>query len=398
MSNNIINPTLPNTYTHCIDDAIIYLGNGVTWSQLAIQPHDHPITKSLGNQLENGLAFTEKQSVIAERLVKKYSGILKDYGFDVDKILQEKIYKQPFRTIDKTKILYVDGENIVCKSPFIPDLVNAFKKRKKTSYEKGEYQPDSKEWSFDYNEPNVDFLIKNTKGKDFSINNDIINCYEKISKVFKEGLRYYPILKYDTKFFVENLNVSEEDKKELENITSVRKAIFWARKRGCLVYDDSVVDQFDNVTDYDKLSMGDLQTKVIDFRKYPFTDLVNIINATNTTIILVHSNDVEQLKNWIVKLKDNGVSAEDIAVCFRYKKDAEGNSFIKEEQVNEYSPNKKVLITNERIPKPFIKDKIDPDLIIVDLPVQPSHYKTQIYLDNKSLVMYNNTSIMNRNV
>ena len=76
----------------------------------------------------------------------------------------------------------------------------------------------------------------------------------------------------------------------------------------------------------------------------------------------------------------------------------EGNSFIKEEQVNEYSPNKKVLITNERIPKPFIKDKIDPDLIIVDLPVQPSHYKTQIYLDNKSLVMYNNTSIMNRNV
>lgn len=388
---------LPPNYTNCIEDALLYLGGGrITdfndFESISIQAYDHPITRSLATQLDNGLALTQKQSVIAERLLKKYASALRNAGFLIDKILDEKIYKNPFRVIDKTKSVYIDGEKIICKSPFMPDLVNAFKKRKRISYKRGDYLPDTKEWTFDYNEPNVDFLFKQIKGKNFSIDKDVSIAYEKMLKVYKEGLQYYPILKYKDNFFVENILLSDEDKTELSNITDVRKAVLWARKRGCLAYDDSVIELYNKQTGYDKITLSDETQVDVDFRRYPFEDLVSIIKNTSTTIIFVSSTNSEQLEGWVNKLKANGINQNDIAVCFRYKKDKEANAFIKEQGVNEYSPTKKVLITNERIPKTFVKDHVNPDLVIVDLPIKPAHYKTKVYLENKSLVVYNNIS------
>ena len=388
---------LPDNYTNCVEDAILYLGGGRitdfnSFDSISIQAYDHPITRSLATQLDNGLAFTQKQSIIAERLLKKYASALRTVGFDIDKILNEKIYKEPFRVIDKTKSIYIDGEKIVCKSPFIPELVNSFKKRRKVSYERGDYIPDTKEWNFDYNEPNVDFLCKQIKGKNFSVDADVKTAYDKMLKIYKDGINYYPILKYKDKFFVENIVLSQEDNEELSNITDYRIAVLWAKKRGCLAYDDSVVDLYDYQTQYDKIILGDESVVSVDFRRYPMKDLISTIDKTSTTIIFIQSTNKEQLENWIHLLKNNNIDQKDIAVCFRFKKDKEANQFIKDQGVNQYSPNKKVLITNERIPKTFVKDNINPDLIIVDLPTKPAHYKTQIYLENKSLVVYNNVS------
>ena len=90
---------------------------------------------------------------------------ISNYNLGKDK----QTFKWPFRTIDRTKSLYIDGEQIVLKSPFIADIVNKVKKRKTPSYYKGIYQAESKEWAFDYNEPNVEFMVNLIKGMNFNI-------------------------------------------------------------------------------------------------------------------------------------------------------------------------------------------------------------------------------------
>jgi hypothetical protein len=40
------------------------------------------------------------------------------------------------------------------------------------------------------------------------------------------------------------------------------------------------------------------------------------------------------------------------------------------------------------MPKPLIQNNIDSQLVICDLPTQPSHYKTQAWLENKPTVIY----------
>ena len=116
-----------------VEECIMCLAGEGSWfmqTDVSIQPFDASIVKSLGTQLDRSNAFTEKQSLIGLRLIKKYKSALEERGFHVDKILDEKIFKWPFRTIDRTKSIYIDGEKIVIKSPFIADVVNKVKKRK----------------------------------------------------------------------------------------------------------------------------------------------------------------------------------------------------------------------------------------------------------------------------
>jgi len=59
-----------------IEDCIMFLageGNFLFNNDVAIDKFDHSIVHSLGTQLGNNSPFTQKQSLIGLRLVKKYS-------------------------------------------------------------------------------------------------------------------------------------------------------------------------------------------------------------------------------------------------------------------------------------------------------------------------------------
>jgi hypothetical protein len=120
---------LPQGINNTIDDAIQLLG-GTLWHYnfsneelptIAINQYDLNIVKSLAMQLERNLALTEKQGDIGLRVVKRYEPALRKIGFDTETIITKKVFARPFRVIDKTKTLHIDGDQIICKSPFIAE-------------------------------------------------------------------------------------------------------------------------------------------------------------------------------------------------------------------------------------------------------------------------------------
>lgn len=369
-----------------VENCVMFLageGNFIFQEEVSIDQFDLSIVKSLGKQLGNGNPFTEKQSHIGLRLVKKYSSLLFEKGFEADNILDQKLFQWPFRTIDKTKSLYIDGEKIVLKSPFIADIVNKVKKRKKPSYYKGEYQSETKEWAFDYSEANVEFLVNLVKGMNFNIDEKIKEDYKKIVDIKKNALDYYPMLTRKMGGYVYNNIVIEQE--------DPRRAVMKAKLKGCAVYDDSVVNSMKPKQPTDKILLGDSQKWFINSNIYHYLETFSLLNTVDKCIIMCSSNSVEQLQSVIENLLGSGYSSNDICVMFRFKNNKEwfeGNKYIKNAGVNTFSPDKKVFIINEKIPKPLIQNNIDPQLIICTLPTQPSHYKTQAWLENKPTVIY----------
>jgi len=369
-----------------IEDCIMFLageGNFLFNNDVAIDKFDHSIVHSLGTQLGNNSPFTQKQSLIGLRLVKKYSSKLCEQGFDADKILNEKIFKWPFRVIDRTKSLYIDGEQIVIKSPFIADVVNKIKKRKKPSYYKGQYNGETKEWAFDYNEPNVEFLVNLTKGMNFNIDQKIKNDYEKIIQLKRNALEHYPMLTRKMGGYVYKDTVIEQQ--------DPRRAVMKAKLKGCIVFDDSVVDSMKPKQPLDKVLLGDSRNWYINSNIHHYLEIFSLLNTVDKCIIMCSSDSVEKLQSIVENLLGSGFSSNDIAVMFRYKNNKEwfeGNKYIKNAGVNTFDPSKKIFIINEKVPKPLITNKIDPQLIICTLATQPSHYKTQTWLENKPTVIY----------
>ena len=70
MSNSV------STTDQNIEECMMYLsgeGNYIFGEEVSIDQYDFAIVKSLGKQLGSGNAFTEKQSHIGLRIVKKYN-------------------------------------------------------------------------------------------------------------------------------------------------------------------------------------------------------------------------------------------------------------------------------------------------------------------------------------
>jgi len=378
---NTIDPSEQN-----IEDCVMFLageGNFIFQENVSIDKFDLSIVKSLGRQLGQGNAFTQKQSLIGLRLVNKYSKLLEEKGFEVEKILQDKVFKWPFRTIDRTKSLYVDGESIVIKSPFIADIVNKIKKRKHKSYDKGMYQSENKTWSFDYNEGNVEFLVNLVRGYNFNIDDKIKEDFDKVIGLKKNPIDHYPMLTRKMGGYVYNDIVIEQQ--------DPRRAVMKARLQGCEVFDDSVVESMKPSKPLDKVLLGDSRKWYINSSVHHILEIFSLLNTVDKCIIMCSSDNLQSLQNIVENLFGSGYSADDISVMFRFKNNKEwfeGNKYIKNAGVNKFDPNKKIFIINEKIPKPLISSNIDPQLIISTLATQPSHYKTQAWLDHKPNVLY----------
>ena len=379
-------------FTQSIEDCVIYLANvhdraHYEWPVVVVEAFDSTITQSLGTQLYHGSAFTEKQSVIGLRLVRKYNSILKEAGFETDKIFSEKIFKHPFRVIDKTRSIHINGEHVVCKSNFIPEIVNAFKKRKNLSHGAGTYNADDKSWAFALNENNIEFLCDIVKGKNFKIENPIQECYDNIKQIKKQALdfnKFYPHLDIqDEKYYIRNPVIDIT----IDQTDNVRQAMFNARRYGITIFSDNVINRIDNKTNLDRAlyetSGNTWVTSKLDKQR-----TLDIIKSTKTTVIMVSSYQSTDLLAWMKLLDEHKL---DTCVAFRYKKDTDANKKIKQYNMNSYNPNCNVIIINEKIPKTFLQDNIQPDLILVDLQSPPTHYKTQMWLDNKPLIVYTNT-------
>ena len=194
--------------------------------------------------------------------------------------------------------------------------------------------------------------------------------------------------KYDIKTlkqYNKNVNIPEPYASELASITDPAQAIMFSKMLGCYVYDDAVAVQLKNHP-LNKILLDHKNKYIVNKKVHKRSDLMNIIKASKQTVILVSSTDVDSLYEWINMFELHNLTNK-TSVCFRYKKDNEANTFIKEKGVNLFDPTNKILITNEKIPKTFVKNDIKPNLVLVDLPVEPSHYKTQSYIANKPLVV-----------
>ena len=405
--------SLPHNITNTIEDCVIFLAGeyDIEFANHLDQTYEHfykkhidvidqPITKSIARQLQNGLAFTHKQSAIGVRLVKKYVRILNAVGFDGDQILEQEQFKHPFRTIDKTKIVHIDGEMLVCKSPFIADLVNKFKKRKSPSYCRGYYNGQGKEWGFDVNENNIDFLTNAVQGKRFSIDDTVHEIQEKIKIVKQKPLQYFPTLTYKDKFVINNVNLPDEYNNKIAEITDVREAIMYSKMLGCFVYDDTISKMLGDVHEwYDKILLGDHDKFTINKRILPKAELIKFATIGKQTIIMLSSVDNANINDWLETINNANLNDQ---CCFAFRSRNKNtnnatitgkyiNDKIKNYNVNVYDPNKKLIFVSEKIPKTFIKDKIEPNMVLVDLATDPAHYKTQIYLENKPLRVYYKT-------
>lgn len=176
------------TYPY-VEDYLEYLGGYEVGLTALITPHsvnriilaryDIAIVNSMASTTVFGTALTDKQAELAVKLVLKYRRQFAKMGIDVAPV-EAPVFRMAPRKMDRTKAVWIDGENIVVKFPYDNDLIKELQNFREASQGRAWYDRDKKIWNLAITEYNVNWIVPWAQARAFEIDHQVQELLAKV--------------------------------------------------------------------------------------------------------------------------------------------------------------------------------------------------------------------------
>lgn len=260
-----------NTFKH-VEDYLEILGNyrelngqtpgGMTIFGLStpapinLARYDVNIVESMASHTINNGSLTDKQSALALKLVEKYRRQFANKGVDVTPIIQNPLFRNPIRIIDRSKTIKLDNKKIIVRFPYEKDLVNEITSAAKEAKGQCHFDRENKFWSLALTEYNLNWAVVFGKKYEFVIGIEITELMDMIMKVEETGYHIQLTVK-DQEVQIINAAASLIDYIETHlgglSVSNLTKLVDYASVLGYSV-DPDVLYALRN--EYDPITMG----------------------------------------------------------------------------------------------------------------------------------------------
>lgn len=316
-----------------------------------VKKEDYNILTSVARQVFKGIALTDRQFDMLVRKFDNYKEQFSSNNIDIDHIIKNKVLRSPFREVDRSQKVFIDGKQIIAQFPFNKKLIQQIQDLR--TYATGQVTNDKNRWQFELTEKNIkvvgDVLTK------FDFSEEFVKLYEIISSYKIED------------------HVPGIYKKELKNIHP--KALTNAQA-ACGDFENNIIKYIDRRKqfgiehidiDYDIKTLADK----IAFRQQPYVyikddnlDLESVFDSLNTLdryplLITIEEEKFDSIYQ-IDKILDRYTNKNQRSVMFRVPNDSvessRFNQWIRDNKLNNWVDNrtKIVYITSIKIPKPVL--------------------------------------------
>lgn len=112
-----------------IEDYILLMANHqICWPPttpvISLARYDEPIVNSMADQIQRNLGFTDKQAVLAHKIVVKYKRQWANAGYDISKQETNGLFKLPIRVVDRSRGININQGKIEIKFPYDQELIS----------------------------------------------------------------------------------------------------------------------------------------------------------------------------------------------------------------------------------------------------------------------------------
>jgi hypothetical protein len=175
---------------------ILAYNTGGSWQNSGVHDKDFKTIQSLADA---PYAWTEKQGKLAMMFLKRYKTLLEKFDFDVDELINNPRYDQPFRVISFEKSIDIfsaeDGREVLeMRFPYNEKFIALIRCIKKKTQELVPmlYDGETKKWTMNYTDTVAYYVTLIAVRYDFKIlNTKILNDYEEIKR---EKKKYLPVI------------------------------------------------------------------------------------------------------------------------------------------------------------------------------------------------------------
>lgn len=135
--------------------------------------YDKSVMNSFAMQLENKTGFTDRQAILAGKIVDKYRRQLAKQDVKVPADIDELSLRYPIREVDRTCSLFIEDEKIIAKFPYTTSIINAIKAHTHDHTGVVMFNKERKVWEIALTEPNLLWMSDVAHEFDFEVSDEI---------------------------------------------------------------------------------------------------------------------------------------------------------------------------------------------------------------------------------
>lgn len=372
---------------------------------IPLQTIDKKIIISFLSQLRAGNSFTEKQSNLAVKIIKKYHKILTAHtGKNILAFCTNPQFKYPFRITSLVKKISVLNKNvegflgkvIKVEFPYDQNYIELFKS-KKPELGIALWNKEERAWLFSLCEKNIKFLNYLIVTEGFQPDNEFLQYSNQLVEIVSTLSDHVPMVIIDN-----NFPTYKNASKYVPSMCAIDivPALFEGRRRGINTWSEEIDNYLKNYQNSVTVNFlrSDLQDIFyVDSKIFDISSLEDIIlNLRPLVVVVPGGSELEKTKIVFNFLKKIGINEKNISVLFRLSSESgkNFNDFVKQNDLNNLvNENTEIVFVSGKIPKPLIKSKKFFNAVI-NLGFENAHYTGKMFLDkHHNVIQYSEKPI-----
>ena len=323
-----------------------------------IDKTDHTIIHSIARQCFKGTALTDRQSKLMYEKLHNYRDQFDNLDWDFDYAINQ--LRQPLRSIDRSKYVKIQDNNIVVRFPFnktdicyIHEIAN---KCDEYHHQKGTHIH-----SFAYNELNILNLLDRFSVKEFKIDEELLYVYNYVKEVYDNPTEY---LSGFTNLKLININdkLTPIINDEVGELTSDSLIQFVDRR---FRYGFDLIEGLGDQTLTQTIASRKTKSLQIKPSEQLTSNVLNALWELNRfpLLVILDTPDAEDQLYECANYYRDIINPEEQSVLFRLEdKDAGFNQLIKDRKLNNWvdKTTKVVYISKNKLPKLLVNNEWKP--------------------------------------
>ena len=373
-----------------IDALLVHLFKNAFLTEKVFPSKDKRILLSLARQLLQNTFLTESQSKLLAKIFKENTVHLEGIVNDVHDVLDNNLWSESFRVIQKIRKIYIDPED--SEALIIEFTYDKRLRNKLTGLNNRLQGPLSthgtRHFSVALTEKNIHLLVGEFLQENFEIDEKIMKFYEDVDTVLKTSEINFAIG-----------NTTNENLKKL-----LRSDLGALAVDDILLLNDRKIRYQYEI--YEKIPDFSLTTAIaqrpsanifINSVSHTLIDIVDSLKKLNRLPLLVvfdgHSSEINKKSlNLLSEALVANSIVDHVGIYFRFNQQADSSGFNK--SVSELGYNKNLSdqsqvagIAAGKLPKFFIKDKWKPKSVI-SFTTSFRNSKSYVYCNDVDLIIY----------
>jgi hypothetical protein len=337
--------------------------NSIDGYSFTLEKEDYNILTSVSRQVFKGTALTDRQFDMLVKKFDKYTLQFEKNGIDINGIIENKILRTPFRTVDRTQRVFIEDGLIVAQFPFNKKLISKIQVLRTEAT--GQVTNNKNRWKFELSERNV--FVVGTTLVNFEFTQDFKDLFDIISQ-YKYDEVVPGIYNVNNSLVLKNLHPVAE-----KNIIET-----------CGPLEDNILKYIDRAKQYGiehidyELNEDTFETKLVkrkgtqvhvssDYELEKVTAGLDKLDRYPLVVIV----DEEKLSDvyYCYDAISNIVSNKHQSVMFRAPNDevpqVQFNQWVKDKKLNNWldKTTKVVYISSNKVPK-VVMNNINPSCVL----------------------------------